>query len=86
MKVRYHRDFEKAYLKLHWNDRIRLHERIRLFSQDAFHPLLNNHALHGKFHGYRSINIGGNLRAIYRELNSDTAHFIEIGTHNRLYK
>ena len=85
MRIRYHRDFERGYQKLRKNQQERVRERIALFANDKFHPLLNNHPLCGKYQGYHSINIDGDLRAIYRELNQDTTYFIEIGTHNRLY-
>ncbi|OHA01069.1 MAG: hypothetical protein A3C11_02120 [Candidatus Sungbacteria bacterium RIFCSPHIGHO2_02_FULL_49_12] len=85
MRIRYHRDFERGYQKLSEQKQVRVRERIELFANDAFHPLLNNHALHGKYQGYRSININGGLRVIYRELKPDTAHFVEIGTHSDLY-
>lgn len=84
MKIRYHRDFERAYRKLRNREQARVRERIALFAHDAFHPLLNNHPLRGKYQGYRSINIDGDLRAIYREINPNAAHFVEIGTHSQL--
>lgn len=83
--IRYHRDFEKSYQKLDKYKQARVREQIALFARDEFHPLLNNHALHGKYRDYRSINIGGDPRAIYRESDPNTAYFVEIGTHSRLY-
>ena len=85
MRISYHRDFEKGYRKLSKREQARLRERILLFSEDESHPLLNNHALRGKYEGYRSINIGGDLRVIYRELARHMVRFVEIGTHDHLY-
>ena len=60
-------------------------ERRDLFLQDRFHPLLDNHPLHGKYLGCRSINITGDFRAIYEEVVSDIMYFITVGTHSELY-
>jgi addiction module RelE/StbE family toxin len=86
MRIILHRNAKKRYGKLTELERRRFKERRNLFLEDPFHPLLNNHALHGAYRGYRSINITGNLRAIYEEINSDTAHFIALGTHPELYE
>ncbi len=48
--------------------------------------MLRNHALTGKYLGYRSIDITGSLRAIYRLLDQDIAYFIAVDTHPNLYK
>lgn len=61
-------------------------KRLALFAEDPFVPALNNHALAGKYEGYRSINITGNYRAIYELVNDNTAYFIALGTHPNLYK
>lgn len=39
--------------------------KLRLFMDDPFSPLLNNHALQGEVAGLRSINISGDWRALY---------------------
>jgi addiction module RelE/StbE family toxin len=33
----------------------------------------------------RSIHVGGDLRVVYKILNSDTVYFITLGTHSELY-
>jgi len=48
--------------------------------------MLNNHPLRGEHRGYRSINVGGDLRVIYEEIDSHIAHFILIDTHSNLYE
>ena len=85
MRVQLHRRFEKQFRKLQRSERIRARERLVLFAHDPFDPLLNNHPLEGKYQSCRSINIGGDLRAVYREIRKDIAYFIAIGTHNKLY-
>jgi len=46
---------------------------------------LNNHPLKGKYADCRSINIGGDLRAVYKYTDENSCVFIKIGTHSELY-
>ena len=86
MRAYYHKSFKKAYKKLSQKLKARSNERILLFLDDPYHPILNNHPLSGKYNGCRSINVSGDLRAIYKLIEDDLAYFIEIGTHGKLYK
>jgi addiction module RelE/StbE family toxin len=86
MRASYHKDFKKAYRKLSGNLKQKANERILLFLEEPFNPLLNNHALAGKYLGYRSINVTGDFRAVYKLLDSDIAHFVDLNTHSNLYK
>lgn len=61
-------------------------ERTRIFISDRYNPILNNHRLKGKYQGCRSINIGGDWRAIFEELPNGDIYFEFIGTHGQLYK
>lgn len=80
-----HRNFEKAYSKLDKEAKLAFIERRNLLMIDYQHPLLNNHALHGKWSGYRSINITGDIRAVFK-IEGFFCIFIIIGTHNQLYR
>ncbi len=86
MIILLHRDFEKNYQKLKLNEKQKFKERRDIFQQNPFHSILNNHPLKGKYTGYRSINITGDLRVVYRLLNKDTVLFATIDTHSNLYK
>ena len=79
-----HRNFEKSYAKLSQDIREAFKARRNLFLIDPDHPLLNNHPLHGKWQGCRSINITGDIRAVYK-FEGFIAIFMDIGTHDRLY-
>jgi addiction module RelE/StbE family toxin len=85
MKVYFHKNFAKKYAKLRVGEKARFKERQNLFLQDPFNPVLNNHALSGKYKGSRSINISGDLRAVYDVVSADTILFIDINTHSNLY-
>ena len=86
MIVKSRKEFDKKLLKLRVNEQQKVVERLKKFSQEQFFPLLNNHPLKGKYQGYWSINITGDLRAIYKMLNANTALFVDIDTHSNLYK
>jgi len=45
---------------------------------------LNNHSLSGEWRGYRSIDITGDIRAVYR-IENEINLFVAIGSHNQLY-
>ena len=77
--------FDKQYRRLRIGEKDRFKARIKLFQENRYHPLLHDHELHGKYAGYRSINIGGDLRAIYKLAQPDMAVFVAIDTHTKLY-
>ena len=85
MKIFFHHNFEKNYTKLQTSEKLKFKERLAVFAKDPFDSILGNHALHGKYRGYRSINIGGDLRAVYKLLDKEEYFFVAIGTHTRLY-
>ncbi len=85
MKITLHKNFEKQYKKLNQKERGKFKERRNIFLENPFHPILNNHKLQGPHKGYRSINIAGDLRAIYKLVAKDTALFIAIDSHSNLY-
>lgn len=85
MKILLHRKFERQYLKLSTGQKTKFRERRDLFITNPFHPILNNHPLHGKYSGYNSISIGGDLRVVYEWIDGETAYFITIDTHSNLY-
>ena len=85
MNIYFHKNFERQYKKLNNKQKTRFKERIAIFLQDKFNPILNNHSLRGKYKGYRSINVAGDLRAIYKRTIKNNIIFIAIDNHNNLY-
>lgn len=69
--VKFHKKFEKAFVKLPKRVKEKVMTRIQIFQEDQHHPLLNNHGLVGKYNGYRSINITGDYRAVYKIIITD---------------
>ena len=85
MQILWSKDFEKRYRKVDRKIKKSFNKRVELFETDPFHSLLDNHSLHGKWKGYRSINVTGDWRAVFKMTGARTAYFVEIGTHPYLY-
>jgi addiction module RelE/StbE family toxin len=86
MRFQFHNNFKKEYQKLKEPVKQKFSLRLKIFADDLYHPTLNNHGLAGRYKGYRSINITGDIRAIYKFKSNDTVIFVNIGNHSKLYK
>lgn len=89
MKIVYDHGFLQKFKKANIRIRKSIKERILLFSKDSSNPRLNNHPLKKEFLGYRSIDITGDFRVVYKEteIEKETAvYFITFGTHKELYE
>lgn len=86
MKFRFHKKFSKDYDRLSQQSKLAFESRLKIFSADPYQAKLNNHPLKGRWQGYRSINISGDLRAVYKEISEEEVIFITLGSHSQLYK
>lgn len=86
MTVDFHRSFDKSYKKISPKQKEYFKSQLAIFIQDRYDPTLSNHGLKGKYKGYRSINVGGDLRAIFIEHSPRHVEFVNIGSHSQLYK
>ena len=64
----------------------RVGERINIFRKDPQNALLNNHKLQGRQSDYLSINISGDIRALYEYMGKKKVLFVAVGGHSQLYK
>ena len=85
MQVDYTKRFLKQYAKLPKKIQSQTDERILLWQDKPNDPKLKDHALTGKYQGYRSINITGDIRALYRQQGNTLIIFSFIGSHPQLY-
>ena len=85
MIIIYHKDFTKDFKKLSPKIKEKFKDRLTLFEKDEFNPVLNNHSLKGKYLGYRSINVSGDIRAIFKS-DFQSALFVAINKHSNLYR
>jgi len=86
MEIDYSPTFIKRLKKTPKKISVAFRHRLDLFIKDRYTPILNNHQLSGKYLGFKSINVTGDWRAIYQEIDKDAVYFVELGTHNQLYK
>jgi addiction module RelE/StbE family toxin len=84
MDIIFHKSFKKDFKKQTVKTTERFTEGYNIFLADPFDPILNNHTLAGKYKDYRSINISGDIRAIYVHYEN-LIIFMRIGTHSELY-
>ncbi len=85
MEFRHTAKFRKQFKKLPTEIQKKFIERLNLFVVDQTHPLLRVHPLQGKYAGYWSINVTGDVRALYRSDSEEIVLFALIGTHSSLY-
>ncbi len=85
MRFEWSREFKKCYRKLPTKIQQKVQERFQEFLLDEFDPTFNNHKLTGEFVAFRSINITGDYRALYRRVDSDVILWAMVGTHAQLY-
>jgi len=85
MTIRYLPKFKKQYKKLPKKMQDQFDEKIQLFVVDPTLPVLKVHPLKGNFAGYWSMNVNGDVRALYIIDGDSTVIFGLIGTHSQLY-
>ena len=85
MRIIYSKRFIKQLAKQPIKVEKVLKNRLTLFKEDMYHPMLHNHALQGSLKGYYSINITGDVRALYEIINDEAYLYDLIGTHSQLY-
>lgn len=85
MNIQTTKNFDKKYSKLNVKVKTRFKNRLELFRINPFDVSLRNHALKGNYLGYRSIDIGGDIRALYTIKGGNIIIFGFIGTHSQLY-
>lgn len=78
--------FDKQYTKLNTKVKIAFKKRVEVFKASPFDPALRNHALKGRYLGYRSIDVTGDIRALYTVRGDTVTIFGFIGTHSQLYE
>lgn len=77
--------FDKQYSKINLKVKLSFKRRITVFKTNPFEVSLRNHALKGKYLGFRSIDIIGDVRALYTTQGDTIIIFGFIGTHSQLY-
>ena len=77
----------KARIEGHQNLESKFRERVALFLEDRQNPTLKDHKLSGRLNKHRSFSITGDYRVVYLEEEREILFlFVDIGTHNQVYK
>jgi addiction module RelE/StbE family toxin len=77
--------FEKQYKQLPVEIQKKFDERFLLWIEEPSDVRLRVHPLRGKYTGYWSFNVMGDVRALYRLDGDEVVIFALIGTHSELY-
>ena len=87
MKLIPHKKFTKQLKLLPRKIQLRAKDRLQIFQNNPFNPILRNHELRGKYEGFRSINITGDYRLVFEEReDGSVVLLLMIGTHSDLYE
>lgn len=77
--------FEKDFTKLSKPIKKKVLIVLQKFVDDPYDTTLRNHRLSGKWNNHYSINITGDVRAVYVFIKDDVVHFVAVGSHSELY-
>ena len=87
MTIRYSKRFQKQFhSRLSSKMRQQFGQRLKLFLANPRHAQLNTHSLSGKYSGCWSMNVSGDIRAVFEYQDGRAVIlFLVIGTHAQLY-
>ncbi|MCX6703737.1 MAG: type II toxin-antitoxin system mRNA interferase toxin, RelE/StbE family [Candidatus Zambryskibacteria bacterium] len=79
------KSFKKNFKKLPQSVKESFQKRMMIFLRDEYDPLLRTHKLNPPWVGYKSIDITGDVRLIYK-IEGGVCKLYRIGTHAELYE
>lgn len=85
IKIEYSKKFVKQFARLNPKVRSQFKLRQRLWLSEPYNSQLHLHMLTGEYAGLYSINITGDIRALYQKIDDRYVIFGFIGTHSQLY-
>ncbi len=77
--------FEKNFTKLPRPVKKKVLVVLQKFVDDPNDPTLRKHHLSGKWNNHYSIDVTGDVRAVYVYIKDDVVHFVAVGSHSELY-
>ena len=77
--------FEKDFKKLRTPIKKKVLVVLQKFIDDPMNPAFRNHRLPGKWNNHFSINVTGDVRAVYVYIENNIVHFVAVGSHSELY-
>ena len=85
MIIQFSKNFEKQLIKQPTQVKNQFYNRIELLKYNPLDPILKNYSLKGRYSIYKSIDITGDIRALYYEKGDTLIIFALIGSHSQLY-
>jgi len=85
MQVNFSKRFSKQFIRLKAGEKDRFYSQLSIWLGNPAAPILHVHALKGRYLGFYSMNVGGDLRALYKVEGNETVLFDFIGSHSQLY-
>lgn len=84
--IRFSKKFKKQYKRLPVKIQSKFDQRFRLWQKNPDAPELRRHYLKGEYKNVQSINITGDIRALYEQRSNVLVVYLLIGSHSELYK
>ena len=84
-KIRYSKKFKQQYQKLSPKLRQKTKDQIALWQDSPRDTSLRTHRLSGKMSHFYSIDITGDVRALYEVIDGEIYLYQMVGTHSQLY-
>ncbi|MBI2405120.1 type II toxin-antitoxin system mRNA interferase toxin, RelE/StbE family [Candidatus Gottesmanbacteria bacterium] len=89
MKAKFSPFVQRTITQIYKKDRKlakKIQRQIFLFETNPKHPSLRLHKLSGTFDNMWSLSITLSIRMVYRLINQKIAYFVDIGTHDEVYR
>lgn len=86
MRIEYSTRFLKRAQKLTSANTKKLSQKIEWFKRNPFDKRLKSHALGGKLKGHFAFSLDYAKRVVFLWINKKTVLFINVGSHNEVYR
>ena len=88
IKIDFSPSFERAFKRQVRNNRLdqdTFWQRVELFINNPYDPILKTHRLSGKLKSMWAFSLGYDLRVVFYFQTTQNVVFVDIGTHNEVY-
>lgn len=77
--------FKKQYAKQPKKVQVAFKKRLQMYTVDQDNPQLRIHELKGRLQGMYSMDVNGDVRALFEVVDDEVRLFQMIGSHSQLY-
>ncbi len=89
MKAKFSPFVQKRLTEIYKKDKklvSKVEKQVALFESNPKHPSLRIHKLSGNLNNIWSLSINKSHRMVYKLIDKETAYFVDIGTHDEIYR